>query len=142
MRRSFRTSALFLALTAIPFAAGIARAGDETPPPPDGVGQLGDHYLCYNTKVPVSIDVLLKDQFGTFKFHAYAISRLCNPVAKTYKGATTEIRNPTLHYVCYLGKTETITRSVQINNQFGPAMLKVTGPTELCLPSVKKEIKG
>ena len=131
--------AFAFAMSALPAVAAPAPPASETIAL-DGVPAKGDHYLCYDTNLPVSIDVALQDQFGQFKFHAYQITRLCNPVVKIYKGKTTEIKNPDLHYVCYRGKTTTATHVVLINNQFGQQQLKVTGPTELCLPSVKKRL--
>ncbi len=100
----------------------------------------GDHYLCYNTERPFKQDVVLRDQFGTFKFHANMITRLCNPVEKEHDGKISPIRNKELHYVCYRGETEVVGRSVLINNQFGSTTLDVRGPTELCLPSGKMEL--
>ncbi len=116
---------------------------EQQGPPVDGIPmppQNGDHYLCYDVKKPWNTFVTLRDQFGTYQFHVFAITRLCNPVEKRYKGRATSIRNPALHYVCYRGETNRTNRSVFINNQFGSAMLRVTGPTELCLPSAKREL--
>lgn len=100
----------------------------------------GDHYLCYNTDRPWKEDVVLRDQFGIFKFQTYAITRVCNPVEKRHGDKMFEIDRKDLHYVCYRGETHYINRAVRINNQFGPADLKLTGPTELCLPSGKVEL--
>jgi len=127
---------------ALTVAATVAARADN-PPPPDGVEALGDHYACYTAKAdPVSLDMVLKDQFGTFKFHATAVSRLCNPVAKTFKGTTTTVKNPTLHYVCYTGTgSPTVTHTVAVTNQFGSNKLAVRGPNEVCVPSTKKVIQ-
>lgn len=100
----------------------------------------GDHYLCYNTDRPWKEDVVLHDQFGAFKFHAYAITRLCNPVEKRHGDKVYKIERKDLHYVCYRGETQYIDRAVRINNQFGLTDLKLKGPTELCLPSGKMEL--
>ena len=100
----------------------------------------GDHYLCYDVNKPWRANPTLRDQFGTFGFDVYAISRVCNPVEKRINGQVYPIENPKLHYVCYKGKTRPIGRNVVVNNQFGSTTLKVQGPTELCLPSSKKEI--
>jgi hypothetical protein len=105
-----------------------------TPPP-----QIprGDHYLCYDVNKPWKAVVTLRDQFGPYQFYVTAITRLCNPVEKRYNGRVSPIANRDLHYVCYRGKTHTVSRTVVVNNQFGSTTLTVKGPTELCLPSGK-----
>jgi hypothetical protein len=120
--------------------ANVPATGAEVPggqPPPEIM--QGDHYLCYEVNQQIKpIIVTLRDQFGTYSAHVFLITRLCNPVQKMYQGRTFPIRNPRLHYVCYRVETKTGMRRVMINNQFGPSTITVKGPTELCLPSIKK----
>ena len=100
----------------------------------------GDHYLCYNLNKPYKTVIDLQDQFGTYKFNVFAITRLCNPVQKRHNNRVYPIRNKNLHYVCYRGETHQVKRQVVTNNQFGPDTLTVVGPTEVCLPSGKMEL--
>lgn len=123
--------ALALAAPAVAHADAVTR-----------VQALGDHYACYTAKLPVSLDMTLVDQFGSFKFHADTLSRLCNPVNKTYRDKTTKVKNPDLHYVCYTGKAKpVVTHTVEVTNQFGVTTVDVKGPNEVCAPSTKKVIK-
>lgn len=99
-----------------------------------------NHYLCYNVEKPWKADVMLRDQFGAFKFHVMYITRLCNPVEKQYNRTVSKIYDPRLHYVCYRGEAKGTSRNVMVYNQFGSTTLRANGPTELCLPSYKKEL--
>ncbi|MCC6850094.1 MAG: hypothetical protein IT294_16450 [Deltaproteobacteria bacterium] len=100
-----------------------------------------DHFQCYvvrNARTRRS-RVTVTDQFGTMTLDLKRPSRLCTAVDKRNEG----ILNPDDNLMCYEVRTSSGTRRftgpggpVYIDNQFGPDTLKVTRPTELCVPSV------
>lgn len=120
-------------------STAFPRIGPTVPGGPPAGPLPGDHYLCYMVNKKITpLAVSLKDQFGGYDARVIAITRLCNPVQKNFQGRSYPIQNPQLHYVCYRIITNSVTRQVMVNNQFGSNAFPVTGPTELCLPSLKQ----
>jgi hypothetical protein len=83
--------------------------------------------------------ITVADQFGTLTLDVKRPSRLCTAVDKRGEG----VINPDDNLLCYEVRTSAGTprftgpkAAVYIDNQFGPDTLKVTRPTELCVPSV------
>ncbi len=100
-----------------------------------------DHYLLYAVGPPTSyeeIAVNLTDQFGgnatvTILPPVYFAS----PVQITYKGEVTEIVNLEAHPLIYPINGESYERQLQVDNQFGPQTLDVSGPAFIFVPSEK-----
>ncbi len=100
-----------------------------------------DHFQCYvvrNARTRAA-KISVTDQFGTLTLDVKRPSRLCTAVDKRGEG----LLNPDDNLMCYEVRTSSRTRRfhgppgpVYIANQFGTDTLKVTRPTELCVPSV------
>jgi hypothetical protein len=109
-------------------------------PPPLGAPNI-DHFQCYvvrNARARRS-RITVADQFGTLTLDVKRPSRLCTAVDTRGEG----VINPDDNLLCYEVRTSSRTRRftgpagpVFVSNQFGPDTLKVTRPTELCVPSV------
>lgn len=109
-------------------------------PPPHGTPNI-DHFQCYVVRNARArrARLTVTDQFGTMTLDVKRPSRLCTAVDKRGEG----IINRDDNLLCYEVRTSSGTRRftgpgkpVYIDNQFGPDTLKVTRPTELCVPSV------
>lgn len=109
-------------------------------PPPLGQPSI-DHFQCYVVRNARArrARITVTDQFGTRTLDVKRPSRLCTAVDKRNEG----VLNPDDNLLCYEVRTSPGTRRftgpggpVYIDNQFGPDTLKVTRPTELCVPSV------
>ena len=104
---------------------------------PEGV----DHFQCYAAKTDdfSPVPVLLVDQFDTITATADKLKNFCLPVDKNGEG----IIDPAAHLSCYnlkdVDPKPTEARFVEVTNQFGTLVLKVEGPSQLCLPTVKGE---
>jgi hypothetical protein len=103
-----------------------------------------NHYLLYEAYGPVMNDeVFLKDQFTDEEIVAvvYEPYYFANPVQKTVidSGDVTDIEDldPHGHLVFYDIDGDSIERSVQIENQFGPGTLDLQYPELLAVPSEK-----
>jgi hypothetical protein len=99
-----------------------------------------DHYLLYfvDESSYQEVAINLTDQFGgnptiTVRPPTYFAS----PVQMTYKGEVTEIVNPEVHAVIYSIEGESFETQLQVDNQFGPQTLDVSGPAYLTVPSQK-----
>ncbi|HZR84717.1 MAG TPA: PQQ-dependent sugar dehydrogenase [Candidatus Binatia bacterium] len=106
-----------------------------------------DHYKCYKAKLakgsakftpPVS--PIVTDQFYASgqTFDVKRVTKLCTPVAAD--GSVVNL--PASHLVCYQVRlpagTRFTSRMVSTNNpDFGDDLLKVTAPSELCVPALK-----
>lgn len=115
-----------------------AKSLDGVPPP---ITPSIDHFQCYvvrNARTRAK-KITVTDQFGTLTLDVKRPSRLCTAVDKRGEG----LINPDDNLMCYEIRSSSGTRrftgpagDVFINNQFGTDTLKVTRPTELCIPSV------
>jgi hypothetical protein len=107
-------------------------------PPPPLAPPAVDHFKCYHVKrarLRRSGDTI-QDQFGSLRVDVKRPKYLCVPADKNGSG----IMNGTDHLTCYqVRPARPFPRpgGVFINNQFGENTIRVTRPTELCLPSLK-----
>jgi hypothetical protein len=100
-----------------------------------------DHFQCYvvrNARTRRS-RVQVVDQFGTLTLDVKRPSRLCTAADKRGEG----INDPAANLMCYEVRASSgepqfhgPDGAVYVTNQFGPDTLKVTRPTELCIPSI------
>lgn len=110
--------------------------------------QLPDHYKFYEvdgkTALPVEEVVQLVDQFGTFNATVGKAEVFGNPVEKEHDGVTlTPISDPNRHYTLYElvydWEVDSVTRSVEVSNQFQDKVeLTVWGPVMLAVPTQKE----
>jgi hypothetical protein len=98
-----------------------------------------DHFKCYRvrrarTRVP---DLTVTDQFGTLTVDVKRPSRFCVPADKNAEG----INDPVSHLMCYRVRTrprrQTPGDTIFVANQFEENPIILTGPRELCVPSLK-----
>lgn len=110
-------------------------------PPPPLTTPILDHFQCYIVRNARArrAKITVTDQFGSLTLDVKRPSRLCTAVDKRGEG----ILDAAANLLCYEVRTSAGTRrftgpktAVYVDNQFGPDTLKVTRPTELCLPSV------
>lgn len=115
---------------------------DEGPPGPIEL----DHFKCYTVKPtsPPTRAVGLKDQFGNKKSSVREVRELCNPVEKVHGKKTTKRRHPSAHLVCRrtVDQGTIPQRAVRLQNQFGTVDTVTTGSQTLCLPSLKRKLRG
>jgi hypothetical protein len=143
-RARFLALAAFVLLTAAfalpPEVAAAAEPHDE----PSGL----DHLHCYRaaqfTQTPFSqpSQVQLQDQFGTATVNVGAFVRLCNPTLETREDTPDSFppQHPDAKLACFtITQTGFQTRKIRATNEFGSALLDVTGPTEMCLPSFENQ---
>ena len=104
---------------------------------PPAIDPAIDHFQCYVTQGGQTRrdDLLVDDQFGTYLTDVKRPMRLCMAVDKNGEG----ILNAAVHLMCYGIETDP-QRSLYrdpffINSQFGPDIIAVTGPREICVPS-------
>ncbi|MEB2285190.1 MAG: hypothetical protein OZ922_10990 [Myxococcales bacterium] len=100
-----------------------------------------DHFQCYKVRNARARHqrLTITDQFGTQTLDVKRPAHLCTVVDKRNEG----ILHPDDNLLCYAVRTSSGNRRftgpggpVYIDNQFGPDTLKVTRPTELCVPSI------
>jgi len=84
--------------------------------------------------------VELQDQFDAFEATVKDTEFFCNPAAKLHGNVTTPILNPNHHLTFYTieCKEEPQTWQVEVDNQFGPQNLTVSGPVGLGVPTQKE----
>lgn len=109
--------------------------------PPAPITPAIDHFQCYAIASAGKLQVpglVVTDQFTTQTLDIKRPSRLCVAANKKSEGFIDE----SAALMCYEVRTASGTSPfrgpdgpVYINNQFGPDVLKVTRPTELCVPS-------
>ncbi len=108
-------------------------------PPPVGSPVI-DHYQCYNVRGGRTrvANVQVVDAFGSLTVNIKRPSRLCTAADKRGEG----ILDPDANLMCYTVRAASGVESfrgpggpVYVTNQFGSDSLKVTRPTELCIPS-------
>ena len=107
----------------------------NTQPPPENL----DHFKCYRTYGrPKNIVLKLSDQFqeGTTATLLRPIE-FCNPVEKTHGDATTPIKNPKAHLLCYAITPTTFEGQAFVRNQFGGGPMPMATADMLCVPSEK-----
>jgi hypothetical protein len=101
-----------------------------------------DHYLLYPVvdAEPLEVSVNLTDQFGYEYETAVVLAPVyfANPVVKTDGGGPTSIEDPYAHLVFYqIVGAPYLGPDVFIENQFGLAILDVSNPALLAVPSDK-----
>ena len=108
-------------------------------PPPVGEPTI-DHFQCYNVRGARTrvANVQVVDAFGSLTLNIKRPSRLCTAADKRGEG----ILDPQANLMCYTVRAASTDQSfrgpagpVYISNQFGNDSLRVTRPTELCIPS-------
>jgi hypothetical protein len=119
---------------------------------PGGVGArkpLGttngfDHFECYRSAFRPQFDpvrVRLDDQFSADSVRARVLrpNLFCNPVRKVHDDVVFPIVNPNNHLKSYVIESaeEFVERQVEVNNQFGTAVLHVVNPARLLVPTRK-----
>lgn len=108
----------------------------------DGETTVGpDHYKCYQVfGAPMTKDVALSHQFGTFTNTVMEPRYLCNPVNKKHAGAEYPINNPDDHLVCYqiLPNGLPVPLTVGIYDQFLETQVVLRVEDLLCVPSEKE----
>lgn len=108
----------------------------------------GNHYICYPatfTDPFIIRKATFADQFGIWNVKVLGISRLCVPARKKIDGKVFEIVDPADHLTCY--KIELLSNNhlppVNTNDQFGGHLnVRLTAPTEVCLPAGKLKLVG
>jgi len=112
---------------------------DPPPGPPDPASAV-DHYRCLTIrttagtpKFPSGLTIAVTDQFGTHNFVIKKPRTLCVPTDKNGEG----IERPRAYLTCYKGKADprVSVAGVQVNNQLGQTVLKLSKEIELCLAS-------
>lgn len=125
------------AAAALALAPGATTAPAKFPPV--------DHFQCYIPADPpkpvTGGPVYTQDQFDQkpVPTKVALLYRFCNPVAKTFRGQTTPIRNPRMHLTLYsiAEDTATVKRTLVVSNQLGTQKM-VIGPARwLAVPSSK-----
>jgi uncharacterized repeat protein (TIGR02543 family) len=109
-----------------------------------------NHYKFYDVEhegepVPIGVEVVLEDQFGTFEATVLEAEFFGNPVEKEHDGVT-PIYDPNRHYTYYkldyLWEEDSMRWSVEVSNQFNdaaePQTLTVDGPIALAVPTQKE----
>jgi hypothetical protein len=103
-----------------------------------------DHFKFYQVVGGPHVDVVLPkvgDQFytGVEEVEVGSLRYFGNPVAKTHDGVVTEIGDTDHHLTLYDITTPTVQHwAVEVDNQFGPQELTVTGPVMLAVPTLKE----
>jgi len=105
-----------------------------------------DHFKFYEVDweepVPIGVEVLLEDQFGTFEATVLEAELFGNPVEKEHDGVT-PIYDPNRHYTYYKldydWEADSMRWSVEVSNQFQEkVVLTVDGPVALAVPTQKE----
>ncbi len=118
----------------------VPSAKSLSAPPAAPAQPAVDHFQCYGvTNAQTRIDrVPVVDQFGALTLDVKRPSRLCVAADKRGEG----VLAPAAALMCYEVRSSSGTPRftgpggpVYVANQFGPDTLKVTRPTELCVPS-------
>jgi hypothetical protein len=101
----------------------------------------GDHYKVYTIPSPSTLGkiVILKDQFGPDTAQTKALSHFANPTAKTLRDGTNyPIFDTKLHYSWWtLLPLHGVSRTVNVDNQFGGQTLTLAEPFMLWNPALK-----
>ena len=120
-------------------AATIAILGTSSAsaqPNPPGIKL--DHYACYKVTSARPFRqqrVKLEDQFGRGEAVVVRAVFLCAPVSKN--GG--DLANKQDHLICYMVDSgKKANRKVETVDQFGKAILTVTGMAQLCVPALKQ----
>ena len=102
------------------------------------------YYVDYETAPDPYEDVQLVDQFGAFNATVGYAELFGNPVKKEHNGETPMLisdpnRHYTLYYLDYDWEVDSVTRSVEVSNQFQEKVeLTVWGPVLLAVPTTKE----
>ena len=125
-----------IALLATASFAALAFEAAHAQPNPAGIKL--DHYACYKVTPAGPFRqqrVKLEDQFGRGEAVVVRAVFLCAPVLKN--GG--ELANKQDHLICYLVDSgKKANKKVETEDQFGKAILTVTGIAQLCVPALKK----
>ena len=107
-----------------------------------------DHFKFYEvfsgTAPYIGQDVQLEDQFGTFEATVGKAEVFGNPVEKDHPGVlltpiSDDNRHYTLYELVYDWEVDSVTRSVEVSNQFQEKVeLTVWGPVMLAVPTEKE----
>ena len=114
-------------------ARGIASAPAGSDPE-----RVLDHMRCYGVAPRTAPrTVTLRDQFGRTRARVIRLVQLCNPVQKTYRGATTKVARRRAHLACYTIReaTPARARAVIVRNQLERRRLRTIRAETLCLPT-------
>jgi len=114
-------------------------------PPPELADPAIDHFQCYKVKdlkLPTKFQpvvVTLVDQFQSLQVKVTKPWRLCAPTSTN--GEDPSAPSHANHLMCYRVKDLKLpafarVNSVFVNDQFGPEILDVKKPAELCVPAV------
>jgi hypothetical protein len=137
MKKIMSTAALAAALAVASGAISATQAKEGVNPP----GVNPNHYRCYKVSEErpfATREVTLKDQFDSGAAKVLRAVLLCAPVQKNRLTP----RDTRTHLVCYdTDGGQAPGRRVSVDNQFGPAVLKVDSPTLLCVPSLKRVLR-
>ena len=132
---------LVLAILAVAAVSGAAYAKIPAIP-------RGNHYICYPASFTdpfIRRTAFFTDQFGTWKVVVLGITKLCVPARKTIGRTTFDMVDPAAHLTCYkieLGTPNQLPRVIT-NDQFGAHLrVRLSLPTEVCLPAGKLKLAG
>jgi hypothetical protein len=105
-----------------------------------GSPPVANHFKCYVCDgQPVSVPVLLTDQFDQWSTVVGFPRYFCNPVQKDYRGVVNPILDPNQHYICYeIGPEDPGIFSATVTDQFIVNLSAPMGPARyLCVPTYK-----
>jgi len=118
----------------VPTAKGLTEFPEELTTPVN-------HYACYRVRGSFRSRDLhqVADQFGTVALRVKRPLHVCLPAAKTLSGKEEEpVVDPTLSLACYAirgRRMEARPAPFFTNNQFGPDVVEIFGPREICVRS-------
>lgn len=124
----------------------------DPPPGPPDPGSTVDHYRCLKAKTskgtpkfPKGVIAAVVDQF-TVGFDTSVVikrpTKLCLPADVNGSG----VKNPDAGLLCYRAKLDprerTTAADVQVNDEFGPAVVALDRVLELCVPAQTNPLCG
>ena len=125
-------------ICAMAIGIGLAMATSASAQGQNPAGVNPQHYECYNVveaRPSPPRKVVLQDQFGRWETVMAKAVMLCTPVSKN----NGEIKDKETHLVCYsIRPGKSVSKRVEVINQFGNAALSVAVARVLCLPPLKK----
>jgi hypothetical protein len=105
----------------------------------------GNHYKCYfaDDAPVINITVGLVDQVDSVAVVVLAGELFCNPVEKTFQGATYPIVDQEAHLTCYRVNNPKSYNVVELaTDQFGERDITLGQNVYLCLPAEKGNVVG
>jgi hypothetical protein len=129
----FRPFLLLLLFTAFVALIGVRAEAQVSP--------LWDHYKVYEVfpPIPVSIPVVLIDQFTTSNHLVTELEKFANPVVKIHGPIAYQIYDPSLHYAWWKITPQPFGAYVIASNQFGDQTLQVNDARYLWNPARKND---